>query len=63
MLVFIVIKIFFKTGLGFEISAPVIMTLILYIGLGFIFGKTVPEKVSNLVNSLRDDDAGSVKSS
>jgi Na+/proline symporter len=61
MLVFIAIKIFFKTGLAFEISAPVIVTLILYIGLGFIFGKTVPEKVSKLVNSLRNDNTNSVK--
>jgi hypothetical protein len=55
MMVFIAVKLFFKTGLAFEISTPVIVTLILYIGFGFIFGKTVPEKVSKLVYSLVND--------
>ena len=55
MLVFVAIKSFFTTGLAFEISTPVIVTLILYIGFGFIFGKTVPEKVSKLVYSLVND--------
>jgi Na+/proline symporter len=55
MLVFIIMKLFFHTTLALEISAPIIVTLILYVGLGFVFGKSVPEKVTKLVYSLNYD--------
>jgi hypothetical protein len=55
MMVFIAIKAFFETSLAIEISAPIIVTLILYVGLGFVFGKSVPEKVTKLINSLNYD--------
>ena len=62
MLVFIAIKAFFETSLAVEISSPIIVTLVLYISLGFIFGKSVPEKVIKLINSLNYDGISNVSS-
>jgi hypothetical protein len=62
MMVFIAIKAFFETSLAIEISAPIIVTLILYVGLGFVFGKSVPEKVTKLINSLNYDGLSSLAS-
>jgi Na+/proline symporter len=61
VLVFIAIKAFFETSLAVEISSPIIVTLILYIGLGFVFGKSVPEKVRKLIYSLNYDGLSSHK--
>lgn len=55
MVVFIIIKAFFNPGLAAEVSSPVLVTLILYTGLGFLFGKKVPGKVDILLNSLSTD--------
>ena len=56
LLTFILIKITgVQVSLAIELSAPLAVSLILYIGYGFLSRKPVPEKVSNLLDSIDTD--------
>lgn len=44
-----------QVSLAIELSAPLAVSLILYIGYGFVVKKPVPDKVENLLGSLNKD--------
>lgn len=46
---------FTDISLAMELAAPIATSLVIYIGFGLIFGKTVPPAVDNLLTSLNKD--------
>lgn len=53
---FALFKLAFSVSYGWELSGPIITSLIIYVGYALIFKKPVSDEVNNLVNSLNKDE-------
>lgn len=56
LLTFALFKLAFTVSYGWELSGPIITSLVIYIGYGLIVRKPINPEVENLVNSLNLDD-------
>lgn len=55
LLTFAYFKLISEVSLAVELSGPLIISLIIYVGFSLIFNKKVEEKVQNLLDSLSND--------
>lgn len=53
---FALFKLVFTVSYGWELSGPIITSLIIFVGYGFLVKRPVPDKVENLLTSLNTDD-------
>lgn len=56
LLTFALFKLAFTVSYGWELSGPIITSLVLYVGYSFIVRKPIEEKVERLVTSLNKDE-------